>query len=333
MSRKSSPVDYSPTRPTTDEITAYASRLTPATAGRVAAPLLTWADVILVSSSGGKDSQAMESHIVRLATHSSVVHRIVVVHCDLGDVEWKGTRALAAAQAAAYGLRFEVVSRKQGDLVQQIRERHHTLRAKGDVTTPAWPSSQARYCTSDHKRAQVRRLMTRLTSELGPQLGRPVRILNCMGMRAQESPARMKRAELAFDGGASNSKRTVFTWLPLHAWTVEEVWAEIARSGLPYSPVYDWGMSRLSCSFCVLASESDLTLASRLRPEKAAEMVELEEYVGHSFKQNLSIAEIVRRGAAAEAASGPVVRHPRGTAMARHIGKARTLDYLRRLAA
>ncbi|MFD7972969.1 phosphoadenosine phosphosulfate reductase domain-containing protein [Streptomyces clavifer] len=83
--------------------------------------------------------------------------------------------------------------------------------------------------------------MTRLVDEFTGRYRRPVRILNCMGMRAEESPARMKRTMLELDQGASNGKRTVYTWLPLHTWTVKRVWSEIARSGLPYSPVYDWG--------------------------------------------------------------------------------------------
>ncbi|WP_329046874.1 MULTISPECIES: phosphoadenosine phosphosulfate reductase family protein [unclassified Streptomyces] len=326
-------VPLTPVRPTTDDVAQLAADRLASADEPDPTLLLTWADVILFNHSGGKDSQAMLSHLFSLAVAAQVVDRIVVVHCDLGDVEWKGTRELAEEQAAAYGLRFEVVSRAQGDLIQQIKDRHHTLRAKGDTTTPAWPSSQARYCTSAQKRGQVRPLMTRLVDEFGGRLGRPVRILNCMGMRAEESPARKKRTVLELDQGASNGKRTVYTWLPLHAWTVKQVWSEIARSGLPYSPVYDWGMSRLSCSFCVLASEGDLELAARLRPEKAAEMVGLEQYVGHDFKKNLPIAEIVRRAEAVDAAEGPAVRHPRGTAMAAQIGDARTLDYLLRLTA
>jgi 3'-phosphoadenosine 5'-phosphosulfate sulfotransferase (PAPS reductase)/FAD synthetase len=140
----------------------------------------------------------MLSHIVVLATLAGVLDRLVVVHCDLGIAEWEDTRELAERQAAAYGLRFEVVMREQGNLLQAIKERHEKLRTKGDTTTPAWPSSQARYCTSDHKRGQVRKLMTKLVAGFG-DLGRPVRILNCMGMRAEESPARKKRTLLEFD--------------------------------------------------------------------------------------------------------------------------------------
>lgn len=154
-------------------------------------PNLRSYDYILVNSSGGKDSQAMLDLVVEMATAAGVRERLVVVHCDLGRVEWKGTRELAERQVAHYGLRFEVVSRPQGDLLSHVEERGK------------WPSSTARYCTSDHKRGQVRKLLTLLADE-GREAGisgRPVRILNCMGMRAEESPARSKL--IAFEHCAS----------------------------------------------------------------------------------------------------------------------------------
>ena len=89
-------------------------------------------DVVLVNSSAGKDSQAMLDVIAELAKAEGVLDRVVVVHADLGRMEWKGVRDLAEEQAAHYGFRFEVVSRPQGDLLQHVRERK------------LWPSSTAR---------------------------------------------------------------------------------------------------------------------------------------------------------------------------------------------
>ena len=43
------------------------------------------ADVIFVSHSGGKDSQAMLAQLVRLGLKD----KIVLVHADLGDMEWE----------------------------------------------------------------------------------------------------------------------------------------------------------------------------------------------------------------------------------------------------
>lgn len=250
-------------------------------------------DVVLINSSAGKDSQAMLSHLVALADNQGVDRgRLVVVHADLGRVEWAGTRALAEDQAAAYGLRFEVVARTE-DLLDQVVTRHETLRAKGDTTTPAWPSSAARYCTSDQKTSQVAKLMTRLSAaHRAAGNTSPIRILNCLGIRAAESPARAKKTPLGPDS-ASNGRRTVTRWLPIFDWSDTDVWDTIRASGLPHHPAYDAGMPRLSCVFCILAGRRELTLAARLNPELAAEYLAVEKRVGHTFKADLSMAQIV----------------------------------------
>jgi 3'-phosphoadenosine 5'-phosphosulfate sulfotransferase (PAPS reductase)/FAD synthetase len=122
------------------------------------------------------------------------------------------------------------------------------------------------------------RLVTRLVTErrAAGVTGRPVRVLNVMGMRAQESPARARMRSFYKDERASNGRRTVDVWLPIHGWTLDEVWADIRGSGVPYHPVYDAGMPRLSCRFCVLASASALVLAAQLDPEGAAKRAAVE---------------------------------------------------------
>lgn len=258
-----------------------------------AGPRLADFDVVLINSSAGKDSQAMLTYLVALADREGVDRsRLVVVHADLGRVEWDGTRALAETQAAAYGLRFEVVQRTE-DLLDQVVTRHETLRAKGDTTTPAWPSSAARYCTSDQKTGQVAKLMTRIAGEhRAAGSAGPVRILNCLGIRAQESPARAKKVPYGPDS-ASNGRRSVTRWLPIFDWSEAEVWDTIRASGLPHHPAYDAGMPRLSCVFCILAGRRELTLAARLNPDLARTYLAVEERVGHTFKADLSMAQIV----------------------------------------
>jgi 3'-phosphoadenosine 5'-phosphosulfate sulfotransferase (PAPS reductase)/FAD synthetase len=236
-------------------------------------------DWTVINSSAGTDSQAMLDVVCRLAREQGALHRVVVVHADLGRVEWQGTRELAETQAKAYGVRFEVVKRPQGDLLD------HVL-ARGK-----WPSPSARYCTSDHKRGPVTTLFTRLTRELN---GRHARILNCLGLRAEESPARAKRVPFELDRRDSNGKRTVFTWLPIHDWTTAQVWERIRQSGVPYHPAYDLGMPRLSCCFCIFSPREALMLAGKHNPDLLARYVEVEKRIGHTFKANLSLADVQR---------------------------------------
>ncbi|MEE1764462.1 phosphoadenosine phosphosulfate reductase family protein [Streptomyces sp. SP18BB07] len=308
--------------------------------------LIREADWVVVSSSGGKDSQAMLWYVVRRAKALGMLDKVVVVHADLGRVEWEGTRELAELQALLAGVRrFEVVQASGADLLDRVEIRYGKLKAKAekeavergeDPTTakvpPAWPSSAARWCTPDAKRGPIRTLYTRLTAEL-THLGRPVRILECIGQRAAESSQRAKLAEVEINQGASNGRRHVTTWRPIHAWSDRKVWREIARSRLPYHPAYDWGNRRLSCVFCVLGCNSDLVNGARRVPELAAAYAETEVKVGADFKKGLSMREIIRRAQALEEAEGPAARPPMGTAMAEHIGWAETNKYRNRRAA
>jgi 3'-phosphoadenosine 5'-phosphosulfate sulfotransferase (PAPS reductase)/FAD synthetase len=245
------------------------------------APDLAAYDLILVNTSGGKDSQASLDVTVEAADGAGVRDRLVVVHADLGRVEWPGTRELAEEHARHYRLRFEAVAnRNWPDLLARIEARGR------------WPDAVNRYCTSEFKTGQVHRAMTRLVGELA--LERPARILNVLGIRADESAARARKAPFEPDPAASTkTTRHVDRWLPIHQWTVADVWARITAAGTRPHPAYAQGMPRLSCSFCVLASRSALVRAAQLRPDLAAEYVAAEQRMGHRFRQDLSIAAVV----------------------------------------
>lgn len=257
-------------------------------------PDLTAFDAVLVNSSGGKDSQAMLDEVVTLARAAGVVDRVRVVHADLGRVEWKGTRQLAEAQARVYGVPFEVVQRERGDLLEQIEARE------------MFPDKNNRYCTSDQKRDQIAKVFTQIAAEhRGRGSDRLVRILNCMGLRAAESPARSKLVPLERNTRVSNGRKEVWTWLPIHSWTVDQVWARIRASGVPHHPAYDLGMPRLSCIFCVFSSRAALILAGKHNPELLAEYVRVEQKIGHTFRKDQSIAEIAAAVASGEE-PGPI---------------------------
>jgi 3'-phosphoadenosine 5'-phosphosulfate sulfotransferase (PAPS reductase)/FAD synthetase len=239
---------------------------------------LTGYDFIVINTSAGKDSQAMMDLVCWMAENQGVLDRVVAVHADLGRVEWKGTKELAAEHCAHYRIPLHIVQRA-GDLLTQVEQRR------------MWPDNQNRYCTSDQKRDQISKLFTQLVKDSGIT-GRPVRILNCMGLRAQESPKRAKMVESEINKRATNGKRIVENWLPIHKWTTQEVWQAIHASGVRYHFAYDLGMPRLSCCFCVFAPESALLLAGQHNPELLAEYVRVERAIGHTFRNNFRIESI-----------------------------------------
>ncbi len=232
---------------------------------------------VVVSSSAGKDSQAMLDYIAELVAAGLIAHdRVVVVHCDLGRAEWQGTRALAFEQAKHYGFRFEVVTRPQGDLLTHIEERG------------MWPGAATRFCTSEHKRAQALKVFTALGKESGKVNGQAPRVLNCMGFRAQESSARAARPVVSVNekGTGQGNAKEVIDWLPIHAWSEDEVWARIAKSGVAHHPAYDLGMPRLSCVFCIFAPKDALLIAGHANPELLKTYAALEVKIGHQFRGN-----------------------------------------------
>ncbi len=246
-------------------------------------------DYIVINTSAGKDSQAMMSHVVRQAKAWGMLDRVVAVHVDLGRMEWAGTTELAQAQCDYFGIPLTVVRKEGGktatDLLDRVRERGQ------------WPSSAARWCTSDFKRGPVRKEFTRLARQWKEANSeeaktRPCRILSAMGLRAQESPNRSKMPTMTFDVVASRNQN-VSEWLPIHGWSEGRVWDEIHASGAPYHDAYRLGMSRLSCAACVLAKPADLTIAARHNPDLFAEVRAVEVETGHLFKHGWSIQEAI----------------------------------------
>lgn len=241
---------------------------------------LTAYDQIVVNSSAGKDSQAMTDYVCRLAKEAGVLDRVLMVHADLGRVEWSGTRELAEEHARHYGIPIEVVRRESGDLLKQVQERR------------MWPSNKTRYCTSDQKRDQVAKLHTRIAGLKERTDDKPVQILNCMGIRAEESPNRAKKPVVSVDTRTSNGRKIVTNWLPIHSWKIDQVWATIKTSGVRWHYAYDLGMPRLSCAFCIFAPKNALMLAGKHNPELLDTYVKLEAEIGHDFRHGFKIASV-----------------------------------------
>lgn len=246
---------------------------------------LFWRVVARVS--GGKDSQAMLHQLWRTAVDQGYdLSRIVVEYDELNGKKpdekatWPGTAEigahlvvkygdrpgsleLARQHAAHYGFRFEVARQQsRPPLMVDMRTR------KGSDGRTRFPDAKNRWCTSDHKRAAGRLLLTRLVKEAGGKRGNPARVLTVMGFRAQESTGRARREVFSYDAGASGKGmvRQVWLWLPIHHWTVEQVWAGIHASGVPYAWPYDAGMSRYSCAQCVLGSFADAVRSAQIWP-------------------------------------------------------------------
>ncbi|HKV44614.1 MAG TPA: phosphoadenosine phosphosulfate reductase family protein [bacterium] len=248
---------------------------------------LTAYDIILVNTSAGKDSEVMLDYVYGMAVQQGVSDRVVAVHCDLGRSEWAGTKALAEKQCDRYGVPMHVISRDR-DILHQV-----------EFERGKWMSPQVRFCTSDHKRDQVTKVITKLVEAFnlktwGRAKGRKlpaVRVLNCIGLRAEESTARRKEPVFRTGERGSSSVRQIDRWLPIHDWTEAQVWDLIHGKGLAYHRAYDLGMPRLSCVFCIFAPEPALLTAGYHNRPLLDAYVAVETRIGHAFKYDSDTAQ------------------------------------------
>lgn len=236
--------------------------------------------VFYVSHSGGKDSQCMYARIRRRVPHE----RIVVVHADLGEVEWHGVQDHIRATVAH---ELNVV-RADKTFFDMVRRRAAT---RPDV--PSFPDAGRRQCTSDLKRGPIQKFVRRDMNARGARLG-----VNCMGLRAEESASRRRRPPWSVNKALSTNTRTVFDWLPIHRLTTEQVFGEIRRAGQRPFWAYAAGNKRLSCVFCILGCASDLANGRRHRPELFERYVQLERRTGWTMFPGSSLAEKAAAGEA-----------------------------------
>lgn len=280
------------------------------TVTRAPVPDLTDYDVIAISDSGGKDSHATLAVTIQAARAAGVLDRVFTFHASLGPLEWPAiehagsrypsTRELAALHSAAYGI---------------PAERHHEVQrtakdAAGELVPYSlltfiaergmWPARGAQFCTGDWKTKRIMAAWTPMVRKLRRALGRPVRILNVIGVRAEESTERAKRA--GYRNVLTNRDRHVDECLPIRDWTTLAVRELCDTSGIAHHWTYDsepgaadWnGSSRCSCSLCILANRQDLVLAVRRRPRLTALYAEVERVRGHRFRADLSIAQLMQ---------------------------------------
>lgn len=218
-----------------------------------------------VNHSGGKDSQAMFHYIHRHVPHD----QIVVIHAVLSKVEWNGVES--HIENTTLGIPIFKCSSKR-DLLQMIEERG------------MFPSPKYRQCTSDLKRGPIEKTIRGLSVSLADRNNTPtldsMLIVNCMGMRSQESSSRAKLDTFKFNTKNSKAGREWYDWLPIHNWDIQEVFDAIASVGQKPHWAYEKGMSRLSCCFCIMSNKADLTTAAKLNPELYRKYVELERSTG-----------------------------------------------------
>lgn len=210
------------------------------------ADLVTRGALFVVNHSGGKGSQAMYLRMRAIVQ----ADQLVLVHADLGRVEWAG--AVAHIKATTNGEPLHIC-RARRDLLEMVAERG------------MFPSPEQRQCTSDLKRGPITKVIRHLTYAR-KAAGHPAwhLVVNCVGLRAEESSKRRKMVPFKFDKENSKAGREWYEWLAVHAMDEATVYATIAAAGQRPHIIYSLGMKRFSCVFCIYADDASLKRAAEL---------------------------------------------------------------------
>lgn len=268
---------------------------------------------LIVAGLSGKDAHAMLDRIVVQARSAGAFDRLFTVHADMGLMEWPSVhhggrdypsnRELVAQTALHYGIPAE----RHIETRRVVIDPDGTRRAQSLLEQIAmwrkFPDAARRWCTSDSKVGKIQVALTPLVNQCRRQLGRPVRILNVTGVRAEESTKRANRP--TYSVGYANKHRHQDEYLPVHHLSTAAVRAIVDGSGMAHHWAYDsepgardWGgMSRLSCSLCIMSNKADLVLAARRRPRLAALYAEVEHAINHLFKLAMPMSRVLELAA------------------------------------
>lgn len=238
-------------------------------------------ETYIVSYSGGKDSTAT----LLWALEHLPRKKLCVVFCDTG-AEWPETQDYLG-----------YVERELDVIIKRIRAgdrerptdskdrsvfRDHTnlfdmIRARGK-----WPGARYRYCTIYLKRWPLT-LFAREQSN-------PVLLF---GQRRSESKARA--ALETFDRYGHKTGNPIFR--PVLNWSERQVWGYLRAHHILPNPVYNYA-TRCGCWCCIMGREHEVLNFCRLHPNIAQVAADLEEEIGHTWKENQSIGNLLRQAQA-----------------------------------
>lgn len=247
---------------------------------------------IAIGVSGGKDSQAAALATVQYLNRVGHSGPRILIHADLGMVEWSESLPLCEELARYLVLDLVVVRRKAGGLMERWEQRWESNKRRYAnmetmrVVLP-WSTPTMRFCTSELKSAPVASELRRRFPDLP--------IINVTGIRAQESAARSKQPIANLDEKLSRPDRPLLHWRPILRWTTEEVFAAIASTPLtPHRAYTALGSTRVSCRFCILASQHDLhaSIADPASHDLLRRMAQLEIDSSFAFQGGRWLADL-----------------------------------------
>jgi len=247
---------------------------------------------VFMAVSGGKDSQAL-AH--RVCEHLDAIAHSgprLLIHSDLGRVEWRQSLPVCERLAARLGVELLVVRRQAGDMMDRWLSRWDANVARYvdlecvKLILP-WSTPATRFCTAELKSAVLARAMRKRFPKGD--------VISAVGIRREESSTRARMPVWRQDPRTMRRAGVGHTWHPLLTWSRADVLSYIkGRGDLLHEAYTIYGSSRVSCAFCIMASAQDLRAAASCASNEAIyrEMVELEIRSTFSFQGDRWLGDV-----------------------------------------
>ncbi|MFJ1470193.1 adenine nucleotide alpha hydrolase family protein [Massilia orientalis] len=256
------------------------------------ASLLARDCVVAIGVSGGKDSDACAIAVNKHLKEIGHTGPRLLVHSDLGRIEWTESLSQCERLAAHLGWELLVVRRQAGDMMDRWQGRWKNNVARyADLSCVKlilpWSTPSMRFCTSELKAAVI---SSALKKRFPGQ-----HIVNVAGIRREESDNRAKAPVSKPDPRLDRKGLEGYTWNAAIEFSIDQVLGTIASSGLALHEGYaKYGMSRISCAYCIMSSEADLIASAGCvdNHEVYIELVELEAESTFAFQGSRWLADV-----------------------------------------
>ena len=205
----------------------------------------------------------------------------------MADTGFKDQRPISAAdfarqRCAERGLNLTVVWNPKRTYLEMVQRRG------------MFPSPGFRQCTSDRKRSAIKKVIRTLPHKL---------IVNCIGIRAEESHSRSRLAPLVVNESLMTRHRTVYNWLPIFDQSLADVlawhWVNAVRLHAVYVPEYHKDgttggyLRRFSCRMCIFSTDTDLRAIYENDRVAFEQVSDLETKLGYTMRPDDSLVQIV----------------------------------------
>jgi 3'-phosphoadenosine 5'-phosphosulfate sulfotransferase (PAPS reductase)/FAD synthetase len=212
--------------------------------------------VVAIGVSGGKDGAAAALATAEYLDQIGHKGPRILVHSDLGMVEWRDSLPSCERLAAHLGWELLVVRRRAGGMLERWSSRWEAnLQRYIELSCVKlilpWSTPAMRFCTSELKEDVIAGALKKRFP------GRD--ILNVTGIRREESPSRAKKKVAAPAKKLTRKGFMGVTWHPIIDWKIGDVFARIKAANLALHEAYSiYHASRVSCIFCIMSAWADL---------------------------------------------------------------------------